>query len=277
MSQVMGAANRQDGRAKVTGKATYAAEHQILGLLHGYLVTASTGNGRIKSIDTSQAETAKGVVAVFTHKNPPKICKPTNDFSTSKIYEERLPLSDAQVHYGGQIIGLVVADTFEQAKHAAHLVKVEYETQSPLIEFQKATFKEAPPFMGEELKFEKGNVATVNNAAAKIEATYTTTTELHEPMEPCHYCSMARFRCTNNLRTKSVGHGFSAYICRSLWTASRAGSYYYSLPRWGFRLQSHALATWDSLRGSCPSTATPCEGGSQSPPDDRECRTSLTN
>ncbi|MBV9389206.1 MAG: xanthine dehydrogenase family protein molybdopterin-binding subunit [Chroococcidiopsidaceae cyanobacterium CP_BM_ER_R8_30] len=184
MSKVMGAVNRKDGRAKVTGNATYAAEHQIPGLLHGYLVTASIGSGQIKSIDTSQAEKAKGVVAVFTHKNPPKIFKPSNNFISSKIYEARLPLSDAQVHYGGQIIGLVVADTFEQAKHAAHLVKVEYETQSPLTEFQKATFKEAPPFMGEELKFEKGNVATVNNAAVKIEATYTTTTELNAPMEP---------------------------------------------------------------------------------------------
>ena len=185
MTKVIGSGvNRKDGRAKVTGTATYAAEHQIPGLLHGYLVTASIGNGRIKSIDTSFAEKTQGVTAVFTHKNPPKIFKPSNNFITSKIYEARLPLSDDQVHYGGQIIGLVVADTFERAKHAAHLVKVEYETRSPIVESQKATFKEAPSMFGEGFKFEKGNVASISNAAAKIEATYTTSTELHAPMEP---------------------------------------------------------------------------------------------
>lgn len=185
MTKVIGSGvNRKDGRAKVTGTATYAAKHQIPGLLHGYLVTASIGNGRIKSIDTSFAEKTQGVTAVFTHKNPPKIFKPSNNFITSKIYEARLPLSDDQVHYGGQIIGLVVADTFERAKHAAHLVKVEYETRSPIVESQKATFKEAPSMFGEGFKFEKGNVASISNAAAKIEATYTTSTELHAPMEP---------------------------------------------------------------------------------------------
>ncbi|MBE9008292.1 xanthine dehydrogenase family protein molybdopterin-binding subunit [Fortiea sp. LEGE XX443] len=186
MNKVIGTGvNRQDGKAKVTGTATYAAEHQIPGLVHGYLVTASIANGQIKSIDTSAAAKTPGVIAVFTHKNPPKIFKPTNNFINSKIYEARLPLSDNQVHYGGQIIGLVVADTFERARDAAHLVKVEYTSQKPLIGIKQATFKDAPLFFGEELKFEKGNFATgMANATAKIEATYKTVTELHAPMEP---------------------------------------------------------------------------------------------
>lgn len=186
MNKVIGTAvNRPDGRAKVMGTATYAAEHKISGLIHGYLVTASIANGRIKTIDTSIAEKALGVMAVFTHKNAPKMFMPANNFMASKIYEARLPLSDDQVHYGGQIIGLVVADTLERARHGAHLVKVEYETQKPLIESKNATFKDAPPLFGEELKFEKGNEsAGVANSAAKIKATYTTSTELHSPMEP---------------------------------------------------------------------------------------------
>ena len=191
MNKVIGTAvNRKDGRAKVTGTATYAAEHQIPGLVHGYLVTASIANGRIKSIDTNAAEKAPGVIAVFTHKNAPKMFMPANNFMSSKIYEARLPLSDDKVHYGGQIIGLVVADTLERSRHAAHLVKVEYETQQPLVEAKNATFKEAPPMFGEEFKFEKGQFAAgdlataMAGAAAKIEATYTTSTELHAPMEP---------------------------------------------------------------------------------------------
>lgn len=157
MNKVIGTdVSRKDGRAKVMGTATYAAEHQIPGLVHGYLVTATIANGQIKSIDTGAAEKAAGVIDVFTHKNLPKVFMPTNNFMTSKIYEARLPLSDDKIHYAGQIIGLVVADTFERARDAAHLVKVEYATQKPVVEATKATFKEAPPQMGEELKFEKG-------------------------------------------------------------------------------------------------------------------------
>jgi xanthine dehydrogenase YagR molybdenum-binding subunit len=191
MNKVIGTAvSRKDGRAKVTGTATYAAEHSIPELVHGYLITATIANGRIKSIDTSAAQKAPGVIAVFTHKNAPKVFMPTNNFMASKIYEARLPLSDDKVHYGGQIIGLVVADTFERSRHAAHLVKVEYETQTPLVEAKNATFKPAPPLFGEELKFEKGEFATgdlaagMADAAAKVEVTYTTSTELHAPMEP---------------------------------------------------------------------------------------------
>jgi xanthine dehydrogenase YagR molybdenum-binding subunit len=177
--------NRKDGLAKVTGTATYAAEHQIPNLVHGYLVTANIANGKIKSINTQAAETAPGVIAVFTHKNAPKIFKPSNNFVNSKIYEARLPLADDTIHYAGQIIGLVVADTFEQARDAAHLVKVEYTTQKPILDPKQATFKNAPSMFGEELKFEKGNFAdSMAGAAAKITATYKTATELHAPMEP---------------------------------------------------------------------------------------------
>ncbi|MDZ8054771.1 MAG: xanthine dehydrogenase family protein molybdopterin-binding subunit [Aulosira sp. ZfuVER01] len=199
MNKVIGTGvDRKDGRAKVTGTATYAAEHQIPNLVHGYLVTAAIANGQIKSIDTSAAEKAPGVISVFTHKNPPKIFKPANDFMTSKIYEARLPLSDDKVHYGGQIIGLVVADTFERARDAAHLVKVEYATQKPVVEAKKADFKAAPPLFGEELKFEKGNLTAGNSAAeVKIVGTYKTATELHAPMEP--HAIIAHWQDDNSL------------------------------------------------------------------------------
>ncbi|MBD2580451.1 xanthine dehydrogenase family protein molybdopterin-binding subunit [Oscillatoria sp. FACHB-1406] len=180
--------NRIDGRAKVTGKATYSAEHQIQGLVHGYLVTSTIAKGRIRTINTRAAEKSPGVIAVFTHRNAPKLFKPTNDFMTSMTYESRLPLADDRIHYGGQIIGLVVADTFERARHASHLVEVEYDTQSPLVEPEKATYKEAPGMMGEKLNFEKGSFASgkvpQSDPALTVEATYLTSMEHHAPMEP---------------------------------------------------------------------------------------------
>jgi xanthine dehydrogenase YagR molybdenum-binding subunit len=180
--------SRTDGRAKVTGAATYAAEHQIPGLVHGYLVTSAIAKGRIRTIDTRTAEQSPGVLAVYTHRNAPKLFKPTNDWKTSAIYESRLPLSDDRIHYAGQIIGLVIADTLERSRHAAHLVKVEYDTEDPVVELERATFKQAPGMFGEDLKFEKGSFATGNveqtNTDTAIEATYSTSTEHHAPMEP---------------------------------------------------------------------------------------------
>ncbi|MBI4747435.1 MAG: xanthine dehydrogenase family protein molybdopterin-binding subunit [Acidobacteria bacterium] len=191
MTKVIGTSvSRTDGLAKVTGTATYAAEHQIPGLVHGYLVTASISAGRIKNIDTKEAEKAPGVIAVFTHRNPPKMFMPANDFMNSRIYEARLPLSDDKVHYAGQIIGVVVADTLERARHGAHLVKVDYDMAKPVVSGKDTSYKEASSMFGEELKFQKGSFETGTfaagsaNAAARVEAVYGTATELHSPMEP---------------------------------------------------------------------------------------------
>ena len=188
MNQVIGTSvNRKDGRAKVTGQATYGAEHQIKDLVHGYLVSSTIAKGSIRNIDTQKTEQLPGVLAVFTHKNRPKIFKPTNNFINSKIYEARLPLSDNQIHYAGQIIGLVVADTFERARDAAHQIEIEYETHSPQIDAGQASYQKAIGMFGEDLEylsgeFETGDVSV--GGAATVEATYTTETEIHAPMEP---------------------------------------------------------------------------------------------
>ncbi|WP_413168048.1 xanthine dehydrogenase family protein molybdopterin-binding subunit [Capilliphycus salinus ALCB114379] len=189
MNKVIGTAvNRKDGLAKVTGKATYAAEHQIPGLVHGYLITSAIANGRIRLISTEAAEKAPGVIAVITHKNAPQIFKPTNNFISSKIYETRLPLADEQIHYAGQIVGLVVADTFERARDAAHLVRVEYDLETPLIDPSKATYKPAVSLFGQKMEFRFGEFSAgteeTDSSGASLEATYTTSTELHTPMEP---------------------------------------------------------------------------------------------
>lgn len=204
MNKVIGTGiNRQDGLAKVTGAATFAAEHQIANLLHGYLVTAGIAKGRIKKIDTQAAAKAKGVIEVFTHKNAPAIFKPSNNFINSKIYEARLPLGDDQIYYAGQIIALVVADTFERARDAAHLVKVEYIKDTPSLDPEKVPLNNAPSMFGEDIKFAKGSFTTgdfsdtITGATATITATYKTATELHAPMEP--HAIIALWQSSNSL------------------------------------------------------------------------------
>ncbi len=188
MSQVIGTSvSRQDGRAKVTGAATYGAEHKIPNLVHGYLVTATIASGQISNIETKQAEGSPGVIAVFTHKNAPKIFIPDNPVMS---YEARLPLSDDRINYAGQIVGLVVADTFERARDAARLVKVQYQTEQSQINAAKATYKKALSLFGQDLEFQKGSFDTGDFSVAKsgaketVEANYTTETEIHAPMEP---------------------------------------------------------------------------------------------
>jgi xanthine dehydrogenase YagR molybdenum-binding subunit len=65
--------DRVDGRLKVTGKARYAAEHHLPGLVHGVLVGSTVARGRVAAIDTAAAEKAPGVIAVLTHRNAPAI------------------------------------------------------------------------------------------------------------------------------------------------------------------------------------------------------------
>ena len=191
MNQIIGTSvSRKDGRAKVTGTATYGAEHQLPDLVHGYLITAKIANGRVLSIDTQAIERSPGVMAVFTHENMPRVFTPTNDWANSQIYETRLPLADDRVHYGGQIIGLVVADTLERARDAAHSAAVEYQEEPVLVTAENATYEDSPPWFGEDFQFQEGtfetgdfSVATAD-APATLEATYNTETELNSPMEP---------------------------------------------------------------------------------------------
>src|SRR4028118_172260 len=65
--------SRVDGAAKVTGKAKYATEFQVPNLAYGFVVLGSIAKGTIKSIDTKEAESATGVIRVFTHLNTPRL------------------------------------------------------------------------------------------------------------------------------------------------------------------------------------------------------------
>ncbi len=112
--------DRVDGRLKVTGAARYAYEVQQPAMAYGCVVEASIGKGRIQSIDTGAAERAAGVVLVLTHRNAP-------EQGTGNHHDAHPVLTSPEVSYYGQPIAFVVAETFEQARAAAYLVRVTYE------------------------------------------------------------------------------------------------------------------------------------------------------
>jgi xanthine dehydrogenase YagR molybdenum-binding subunit len=190
MSKLIGKpTSRVDGAAKVTGAAKYAAEFQAPNLAHGFLVLSTAANGKIKSIDTMEAEKQPGVVKIFTHQNAPKLA-----FKDKRDKDELAPegvsfraLQSDKIHFNGQPVALVIAETFEQARWAARLVKIAYDTEPHESDLHRA--RAAAYFPGKETKAPppkpRGDAdAAMKAAAVKIEAEYTIPVEHHNPIEP---------------------------------------------------------------------------------------------
>lgn len=183
--------SRVDGRLKVTGQARYAAETKVPNVAYGVLVTSGVAKGRVTNIDTAAAEKAPGVLAVITHRNAEKAALPA---SAKAMVDPAAghpiqPLQDDRVHYHGQPIAVVVADTFERATHAASLVRAAYQEEKAVTDFAAAAAKAftPTPSKGDEKKppdYTRGDPDKALAAAeVRVEQTYTTPAENHNPME----------------------------------------------------------------------------------------------
>jgi xanthine dehydrogenase YagR molybdenum-binding subunit len=169
--------NRVDGFLKVTGKAQYAAEIQIPNLAYGVIVQSTAAGGRINEIDTHSANLAPGVIAVFSHHNPPMVLPKTPQAKNLFLFQ------DNDIHYVGQIIAVVVADTLENATHAASLLRVSYSGETGVTDFDGQSDQLVTPEKDGDAK--RGNVTNaLKTADVTIKETYTTPTESHNPMEP---------------------------------------------------------------------------------------------
>jgi xanthine dehydrogenase YagR molybdenum-binding subunit len=171
------AVNRIDGILKVTGTANYAVDWPVANITHAYLVKSTIAAGTIKEIDTTAAEKAPGVLKVITYKNAPKL--------TANGNHRGALLQDAKVEAFGQHIGVVVAETYEQARHAARLVKVSYDKAVARVDFEKLEPEAAKPTAQGRADVVRGDFESAFGAAAhKIDAVYDTPIEHHQPMEP---------------------------------------------------------------------------------------------
>ena len=180
--------NRVDGRLKVTGGARYAAEFAVPNVAHAVIVTSTIAKGRVRRMDTAAAERAPGVLAVLTPQNAPRL--PQQQAAPGAGPAMRVPtlMQDDAVHYNGQPIGLVIADTFEHATAAANLVKAEYVEERPELDVDTAPHapsESTRPVGNNRRHSQRGNTARgLAEAEVKIEHTYTTPFENHNPMEP---------------------------------------------------------------------------------------------
>src|SRR3954469_11230134 len=114
------ATDRVDGPRKVTGTAPYAYErHDVVGnQAYGYIPGSAIAKGRIRSFDLARAQAAAGVITIVTWENAGRLAKGERNTA--------LLLGGPEVQHYHQAVALVVAETFEQARAAANLVRVEY-------------------------------------------------------------------------------------------------------------------------------------------------------
>jgi xanthine dehydrogenase YagR molybdenum-binding subunit len=187
MSLIGQAMDRTDGSLKVTGGATFSAEHAVPRLAQAVMVTSTIANGRIAHIDTSTAQAMRGVRAVMTHQNVPTLPKQEAPPPGAQANPKLTLLQENLIHYNGQPIAVVVADTLEHARDAASHVRVRYAKEPAQLDFAQAKRKLRKPAAvnGKAPDSSRGNVAgSMARAAKKIDAVYTTPIENHNPMEP---------------------------------------------------------------------------------------------
>jgi xanthine dehydrogenase YagR molybdenum-binding subunit len=121
--------SRVDGPAKVRGRARYSGEIALPDLAYAAIVGAGVASGRVISIDTAEAGRAAGVAGILTHRNTPKVNHVAllpSLLGAPAPGETFFPMQDETVHYAGQPVAVVIADTLDRAQHAATLVQVSY-------------------------------------------------------------------------------------------------------------------------------------------------------
>lgn len=189
-STAIGASPRRiDGRLKVTGAALYTADRTMPGMLYAYGVYSTVASGRVTGIDESDARRVPGVVDILHSGNFPRLYKtPKSPISGATILtasitdEHRLPFEDDTIHYGGQMVALVIADTFEHAREAAYRVKVSYNAGKAVTDLEHGIKANGLREAGGV--YARGTSDPVfEQSPHRLDAVYRTPVETHNPME----------------------------------------------------------------------------------------------
>ena len=181
---------RVEGPVKVSGTAQYASDFHFPGMLYAVPVEATIASGRVTKLDTAAAEKMPGVRAIFHRENIGKIVRSVQGQGFERIVDERRPpFEDDVIRYYGQYIALAVADTFESAKAAADVVRATYEKDKHNVDpdlkaDDEPDVVETSFVPTKRLQSERGDAeAAFANAPVKLDQTYVTPTETHNPIE----------------------------------------------------------------------------------------------
>jgi len=185
-----GQQSRVDGPDKVRGAARFAAEVEMEDMLYAAFVHSTIARGRIAELNVSAAEAASGVALVMTHRNAPKIGvpPPIGLANLKAAGNHSLPImQDPEIRWNGQVVAVVLAETREQADHAATLIRVRYDAAPARTRFEEGKKSAYTPdsMLVEKNRLDKGNASRkLAEAAFKIDVVYTTPWENHNPIEP---------------------------------------------------------------------------------------------
>ncbi|MEG3082194.1 aldehyde oxidoreductase molybdenum-binding subunit PaoC [Sphingomonas sp. PB2P12] len=170
--------DRVDGKLKTTGTARYACERSDVApnAAYGYIVGAAIAKGRIESINVADAKAAPGVLAVVTHENAGKLGKAKNH--TARM------LAGPDVQHYDQAVAVVVAETFEQARAAAKLLRVNYARTAGKFDLAAAQGSATKPKSGTPDTAVGDFEGAFAKAAVKLDERYTTPDQSHMMMEP---------------------------------------------------------------------------------------------
>lgn len=180
--------SRLDGPLKVEGKARFAAEVSVENMVFASVVYSTIARGRISRLDTQRASQALGVVLVMTHQNVPKMKSPSVIMSSEKaVGSSDLPImQDAEIHWNGEPIAVVLAETQEQADYAASLIEVSYEVAPAVTSFKdaKAHSREPDDILGEPSSITIGDAEeALSGAPIKVDLVYKTPRYNHNAIE----------------------------------------------------------------------------------------------
>lgn len=178
---------RYEARQKVTGTALYASDFPMPDAAYAFLVSSGIAKGRVRSFELKEARALPGVLDILTHENMRDTIKKTKFFTDGGPASNTvLPLGSPEIAYGGQTVAVVLANSYEVARDAAHRIVIDYEIDRP-----SATF-ESPGAVDQELATQNkkhedpkvGDFAAAYAAApVKVDVNYSTPTQHHNPIE----------------------------------------------------------------------------------------------
>ena len=215
------AVSRVDGPLKVQGRARFAAEFPMAGMAYAALRYSTVARGRIAGLDTAAAEAAPGVVLVMTHANAPKL-KPMPLFMTSAKAAggDDLPvMQDDRIHWNGEPVALVLAESQEEADHAASLIDVAFEAAPATTSFAaaRAAGTEPATFQGEPLALAIGDAeAALAAAPHRVDHVYTTPRHNHNAIE-LHALTVA-WKKDDRGRDELTLHDASQGVAHTAWS-----------------------------------------------------------
>lgn len=180
--------SRIDGPLKVMGRARFAAEVTFPGMVYAALVYSTIARGRIATLDTSAAEAAPGVALVMTHRNAPRMKPPPLMNSKPKAAgPSDLPIMQGpEIHWNGETVAVVLAETQEQADFAAGLIDVTYEAMPAVTAFEVAKTRARAPdnVLGEPPELDIGDAeAALKAATYAVDIDYETPRHNHNAIE----------------------------------------------------------------------------------------------